>query len=71
MDFDETGTQLDIIRDKYHGDPEVCCREMFQYWLKGNGVKPQTWHKLVELIGDCDQEVLADELRCVLLVSPK
>ena len=70
MDFDETGLQLDIIREKYPRDPELCCREMFQYWLKGNGVKPQTWCKLIELIDDCDQEVLAEELKCVLLISP-
>ena len=69
MDFDETGSQLDIIRDKYPRDPEACCREMLQYWLSGNGVKPQTWCKLIELIHDCDQEVLAEELKQELLLS--
>ena len=48
MDFDDTGTQLDIIYMKYRGDPEECCEAMFQHWLKGNGVTPCSWRTLIE-----------------------
>ena len=66
MDFDDSGTQLDIIDTKHHGDPEACCEAMFQHWLKGNGVKPCSWRKLIELIDDCDQEVLAQDIQSAL-----
>ena len=62
LDFDSCGTELDIIDNKYHGDPEACCRAMFQYWLNGNGRGPHTWCTLVELIKDCNMKVLAEEI---------
>ena len=63
LDFDECGSQLDIIEQKCHGDPEACCQEMFQYWLKGNGVKPCSWRRLIELLEDCDQQALSEEIQ--------
>lgn len=62
MDFDESGTQLEIFDIKYRGDPEACCEAMFQHWLKGNGVTPCSWRTLIELIDDLDQEVLAQDI---------
>ena len=63
LEFDEFGAKLDAIKTKNSNDPEACCREMFQHWLKGNGVKPCSWHKLIELLEDCDFEVLAEQVR--------
>ena len=71
MDFDDSGTQLDIIDTKHRGDPEACCEAMFQHWLKGNGVKPCSWRKLIELIDDCDQEVLAQDIQSALSALAK
>ena len=62
LDFDESGKKLEFIETKNHCIPEECCREMFQHWLKGNGVRPCSWRTLIELLEDCDFEMLAEEL---------
>ena len=66
LEFDDSGTELELIKTKHPNDPEACCRSMFQHWVKGNGVKPCSWRKLIELLGDCDLEVLAKEVRTTL-----
>ena len=66
LDFDPSGAQLKIIDKKYHSDPEACCQAMFQHWLEGNGVKPCSWHTLTELLEDCGQQVLAEEIQQAL-----
>ena len=71
MDFDESGTQLDIIDTKHRGDPEACCEAMFQHWLKGNGITPCSWRTLIELLDDLDKEVLAQEIEVAVLLSTK
>lgn len=65
MEFDEFGTKLDAIKAKHSNDPESCCREMFQHWLRGNGIRPCSWRKLIELLQDCDFEHLADQVKSV------
>ena len=65
LEFDGFGAKLDAIKIKNHGDPEACCREMFQHWLKGSGVRPCSWRKLIELLKDCDFEVLAGQVNSV------
>ena len=62
LEFDEFGSKLDTIKAKNNNDPEECCREMFQHWLKGSGVGPCSWRKLIELLEDCDFEVLAEQV---------
>ena len=64
--FDGVGKKLDEIEEKYPGDPEACCRAMFIHWLKGNGVQPCTWSKLIELLKDCEQEKLANEIEAAI-----
>ena len=70
LEFDDDGTQLSIIEDKYQDNPEACCRAMFQHWLKGNGVEPCSWCKLIELLRDCSQEELAEEIEAALSMQP-
>ena len=65
LEFDEFGAKLDTIETKNRGDPEACCRDMFQLWLKGSGVRPCSWRKLIELLEDCDFEVLAGQVNAV------
>ena len=67
MDFDDSGTQLDIINTKHHHDPEACC----EAWLKANGVTPCLWCTLIGLLDDLDQEVLAQEIQNALSASAK
>ena len=69
LDFDKAGTQLDIIETNNPTNAEACCQIMFQHWIKGNGVKPCSWRKLIELIEDCDQVVLAKEIQTALSPS--
>ena len=69
LDFDGSGTELEIIDKRHHSDPKLCCQAMFQHWLKGNGKEPHTWRTLIELIDDCDHEVLAKEIETALLSS--
>ena len=69
MDFDETGTQLDIIDKNHPLDAGACCQAIFQHWVKGNGVRPCSWRKLIEMIDDCDQEALAEEIQTALSSS--
>ena len=65
LDFDETGTELDNI-EKAHSTDKARCKAMFQHWLKGNGVRPCSWRKLIQLLEDCDQESLAEEIQDAL-----
>ena len=65
LDFDKIGTELDNI-EKAHSTDKARCKAMFQHWLKGNGVKPCSWWTLIQLLKDCDQESLANEIQDVL-----
>ena len=70
LDFDGTGSKLALIKAD-HSTGEACCRAMFQHWLNGNGVRPCSWRKLIKLIDDLDEEVLAQEIEAALLPSTK
>ena len=65
LEFDKFGSKLDTIKTKNNNDPEECCYEMFQHWLKGSGVRPCSWRKLIELLKDCDFEMLAGQVNSV------
>ena len=69
MNFDDTGAKIESIEQKYRGDPEDCCRAMFQHWLNGNGVRPCSWGTLIELLEDCDQQALLKEIQSALSAS--
>ena len=71
MDFDESGTELATIHSEHRGDSKGCCQAVFQHWVNGNGVRPCSWHKLIKLIKDCDQKVLAEEIQSVLSPSTR
>ena len=71
MNFDQTGSEVETIERKYRSDPKDCCCAMFQHWLNGNGVSPCSWRKLIELLDDLDQEVLAQEIQSALSASAK
>ena len=65
LDFDPTGNPLNLIQSKEQG-PLPCCQALFQYWLEGNGVKPITWGKLVEILEDSDFVTLADQVKLAI-----
>ena len=41
-------TQLDIIKSNHAGDNQMCCMEMFWYWLGTN--TEASWQQLVEAL---------------------
>ena len=69
MNFDNTGAEIRSIEQKYRGDPKDCCRAMFEHWLSGNGVRPCSWGTLIELLEDCDQQALLEEIQSALSAS--
>ena len=71
LDFDESGSKLSLIKAEHPINPVGCCRAMFQHWLNGNGVTPCSWGKLVKLLEDLDQEVLAQDIQHALSASTK
>ena len=62
LDFDQVGTTMQNIEQKWQRDPVPCCKEMMQTWLRGMGRQPATCERLVELLRDCDLIVLADQV---------
>ena len=66
LDFDSYGEKLVQIEEENRRDPEACCRDMFQWWLMGNGRKPCTWRTLIEIIKECGLEALAKEIEAAL-----
>ena len=68
LEFDEDGTTLGMIESN-HSKAEACCRAMFQHWIKGNGVRPCSWRKLIELLEDCDFGILSEQVRSVFSAS--
>ena len=62
LDFDNDGTTMQMIRERCYPDPEDCCKEMMREWLSGKGRQPVTWELLVEILKDCELEVLAKQV---------
>ena len=61
MDFDDEGRTVDLIKAKYHSKGQAaCCQEVFKLWLKGPNA---TWGDLIELLIDCDQNGLAEQIK--------
>ena len=66
MMFDDGGTKVKNIKEKGDRDPILCCREIFESWIGGEGLQPCSWEKLIELIDDCREAVLAREIKDAL-----
>ena len=66
LDFDESGSKLELIKAEHPTNPEACCRTMFQHWVNGNGIRPCSWRMLIELLKDCNQQVFAEEIQSAL-----
>lgn len=64
LDFDSVGRDLDII-EKRNKDPADCCKDMFQHWLKGNGIEA-TWSNVIETLDGIGLKVLAKDVRTIV-----
>ena len=45
---EEQESQLDVIMLNHAGDNQMCCKEMFWYWLRAN--TDTTWVQLIEAL---------------------
>ena len=66
LEFDDVGTRLLEVEENNRGNPEICCRDMFQLWLMGGGKQPCSWHTLLEILKDCELDALAREIEAAL-----
>ena len=40
-----------IIKERFHHDPERCCVELLEDWLSSDrGVSPKSWSRLIEAL---------------------
>ena len=46
--------------------PVACCTEMFQTWVKGAGRQLASWDLVIELLEDCEQTYLAQQVKAAL-----
>ena len=61
MDFDDEGRTVDLIESEHHMKSQAaCCQEVFKLWLKGPDA---TWGNLIELLIDCDEKALAEQVK--------
>ena len=70
LDFDTEGQTLELIEaDHKQEGHAACCREVFTFWLKGNGRKA-TWEVLIELLDDIDRSELANQVKTAIESMP-
>ncbi len=51
LNFDDVGTQLEVIRSQHRMDAVACCTAMFQSWLRGEGRRGVvSWRTLLEVM---------------------
>ena len=62
LDFDPSGNTMRIIDQRHRGDPNACCRDMMQTWLRGMGKQPATLKLLVDILEECNLKVLAEQV---------
>ena len=64
MDFDDEGRTVDLIEAEHQMKGQtICCQEVFKLWLKGPDA---TWGNLIELLIDCEQTALAEQVKDAL-----
>ena len=62
--FDDIGTKLDLIEAECAlKGPIECCTQMLKHWLDNNGKQPVSWRTFIELLEDCRQGYLAEQLK--------
>ena len=59
---DDTGCRVDAIVLECHGRSDHITMRILQEWLEGKGVLP-TWQSLVNVLHDCELNVLADQIK--------
>lgn len=68
---DADGNTVDAICHKHGEDAEKINLEILRKWICGDGIKDRTWHGLLGALETGGCEVLADEMKQVLLHKRK
>ena len=64
---DENLHMIKSLEIQHHYNPEHITTEIFQMWIRGDGLKPISWDALVQVLHDAaDLHNLADELQDAL-----
>ena len=53
--------KLDVIKQNYPTDADMCCTEMFKHWLDVDN--EASWNKLIAALEQIGQNVLAENIR--------
>ena len=64
LDFDIVGCHLDTI-DRRNRDPAESCKQMFQHWLDGNGIKA-SWSSVIDTLDAIELKILAKEVKAIV-----
>lgn len=65
LEFD-TVTMTYLTESMKRYNDEWNCYRIFRYWIRGYGGQPCTWRKLIELLEDCDEEELTEDVKNAL-----
>ena len=58
---DDSGTQVNIIKENNKGDIISIVREIVQKWIAGNG-RPVSWVTLISVLKDIQLRCLAEDI---------
>lgn len=81
LHIDKDGCKIATIKRNLWGiGVEACCIEVFQRWLRGEGLEPVTWETMLEslrdleyfnLAGDIEKHLLQGNFICVYSCRPE
>ncbi len=59
---DENGSRVEALVHQHREDSQAINMAILQEWLQGKGRQPVTWQTLVDVLGDCDLNTLAEDI---------
>ncbi len=63
LDFDEDGSQVDLIEEEGSKNPKKCCTLLLKTWIQGNKGKAKTWQTLLDILLSLDQKTAHDKVK--------
>ena len=63
LDFDEDGSQVDLIEEEGGKNPKKCCTLLLKTWIRGNKGKAKTWQTLLDILLSLDQKTAHDKVK--------
>ena len=63
---DDTGAEIEALRDLDHGIPHKINTDIFRKWLQGSGAQPVTWRTLVAVLKRMELLTLAEDIETAI-----